>query len=215
MSTPPVPPTEAMTTDVRKTFDPYRARRGEVRLLEVPPLRYLMVDGHGDPNRSPEYAAALGVLYPLAYALKVASRRELARDYVVPPLEGLWWAPDMAAFTTRRDKSAWRWTLMLMTPDWLTADRIAATRDAVAAKRPAPAMDRVRLEVLDEGLCVQTLHVGSYDDEGPVLADLHARVIPERGLVATGRHHEIYLGDPRRTAPERLRTILRQPVRRA
>jgi hypothetical protein len=205
----------SVKTDFRKSLDSYRARRGEIRLLEVPPLQYLMVDGCGDPNSAPEYAEALQVLYPLAYALKFASKEALGRDYVVPPLEGLWWADDMSAFTTGRDKSAWHWTLMLMTPDWLTEEHLAAARDAVVGKRPSLPVERVRVEVLNEGLCAQTLHVGSFDDEGPVLHDLHARFIPEHDLVMTGRHHEIYLSDPRRTDPEKLRTILRQPVQPA
>jgi hypothetical protein len=202
-----------MKVDLTKTLDHYRARQGELRLLEVPPLRYLMVDGHGDPATSPEYAHALAALYPLAYALKLTAKQR-DRDYVVPPLEGLWWADDMTAFTTARDTSAWDWTLLLLTPSWITPDDVAAARDAVAAKKPAAGVERVRDDVLDEGLCVQTLHVGAFDDEGPVLADLHERFVPEHGLSLTGRHHEVYLSDPRRTAPERLRTILRQPVRR-
>ncbi|WP_345712084.1 GyrI-like domain-containing protein [Kineococcus glutinatus] len=199
-------------TDVRKSLDSYRARRGEFRLVEVPPLRYLAVDGHGDPNTSPGYARALEVLYPLAYALKFASRAELGRDYVIPPLEGLWWAADMAVFTRERDKSAWDWTMMLMTPHWLGAEHVAAARESVAARKPSLPVERVRVEVLDEGLCAQTLHIGSFDAEGPVLDDLHTRFVPEQGLVMRGKHHEIYLSDPRRTAPDRLRTILRQPV---
>jgi hypothetical protein len=205
--------TSATKTDLTRTLDAYAARRGEIRLLEVPPLRYLMVDGHGDPSTAPQYTRALEALYPLAYALKLASKA-LGRDYVVPPLEGLWWADDMTAFTTARDKSAWEWTLMLMTPPWISPDDVAAARDSVAARKPPVRTGKVRVEVLDEGLCVQTLHVGSFDEEGPVLADLHDRYIPEHGLRMTGRHHEIYLSDPRRSAPGRLRTILRQPVRR-
>ena len=201
-----------MKTDVTRTLDCYRARRGEIRLVEVPAMRFLMVDGRGDPNSAPEYTEALALLYPIAYALKFASKAA-GRDYVVPPLEGLWWAHDMAAFTTRRDKAAWSWTMMLLTPGWLTAEQIAAAHHTVAAKRPSLPLERVRVEVLDEGLCAQTLHVGSFDDEGPVLADLHDRFIPDHGLAMTGRHHEIYLSDPRRTAPDRLRTVLRQPVR--
>ncbi len=204
-----------MKTDFKKTLDTYQARHNEFRLVEVPPLRYLMVDGHGDPNSAPAYAEALEVLYPVAYALKFASKNDLGRDYVVPPLEGLWWAEDMAAFTTARDKSVWSWTMMLMTPSWLTAEHHAAARDTVAAKKPGLRVERVRVAELQEGLCVQTLHVGSFDEEGPVLADLHERFIPEHGLVMTGRHHEIYLSDPRRTAPDKLRTLLRQPVRPA
>nr|WP_276612425.1 GyrI-like domain-containing protein [Kineococcus vitellinus] len=196
-------------------MDRYRARRGEVRLLEVPPLRYLAADGRGDPDSSPEYATALQALYPLAHAVRSFSKRELGRDYVVPPLEGLWWAEDMAAFTTGRDKSAWSWTLMLVLPDWIGAEHLQAARTAVAGRRGAAAVDRVRVEVLEEGLCAQTLHVGAFDDEGPVLAELHERFVPEHGLVVTGRHHEVYFSDARRTAPAKRRTLLRQPVRPA
>jgi len=204
-----------MKTDFTRTLDSYTARRDEIRVVEVPPLRYLMVDGHGDPNSAPEYAEALEALYPLAYTLKFASKRDLDRDYVVPPLEGLWWAHDMAAFTTTRDKSAWDWTMMILLPPWLTAEHVAAARDTVGARKAGARLERVRVDGLDERLCLQTLHVGPFDHEGPVLAELHERAIPGRGLVATGKHHEIYLSDPRRTAPEKLRTILRQPVRPA
>jgi hypothetical protein len=121
----------------------------------------------------------------------------------------------MAAFTTSRDKSAWSWTMMLMTPDWLTAEHLAAARDTVAARKPSLPLQRVRVEVLEEGLSAQTLHVGSFEDEGLVLAALHEHFIPEHSLVMTGRHHEIYLSDPRRTAPDNLQTILRQPVQPA
>ncbi len=203
-----------MKTDLVKELDSYQARRGDVRLVVVPSRRYLMVDGHGDPNVSEEYAAALAVLYPLAYGLKFLSKRELERDYVVPPLEGLWWAEDMATFTTSRDKSAWDWTMMLLVPGWLTPEHVRAARESVAAKKPEIDLDSVRHGELDEGLCVQTLHVGPFDTEGPVLADLHERFIPDNGLVMRGKHHEIYLSDARRTAPEKLRTILRQPVAR-
>lgn len=100
--------------DFKKTLDTYRAQQGKFRLVEVPVLQYLMIDGHGDPNTSPMYAQALEALYPVAYKMKFASKRDLSRDYVVPPLEGLWWADDMDAFTSARDKSRWDWTMMLM-----------------------------------------------------------------------------------------------------
>ncbi|WP_431806677.1 GyrI-like domain-containing protein [Microbacterium paraoxydans] len=205
--------------DPKKTLDSYRAKRGEFRVLEVPPLQYLMVDGAGDPNTSPVYAEAVSALFPVAYTLKFSSRAELGIDTVVMPLEGLWHAEDMASFTSRRDKSAWQWTLLLMVGDHVTPDLFARAVDAVEAKsakkrEPLPALRSVRLETLQEGLCVQTLHIGPFDDEAPVLEELHDRFIPDNGLRMTGRHHEVYLSDIRRTDPAKLRTILRQPVAR-
>lgn len=208
-----------MAIDLKKTLDAYRAKKGEFRLVEVPAMQYLMVDGAGDPNTASDYADAVAALFPLAYTLKFVSRTQLGVDTVVMPLEGLWHAPDMQAFTTRRDKSAWLWTLMIMVPEHVTHEMFVAAVDAVEVKlatkkQVSPALRSVRLETLDEGLSVQTLHVGSYDDEAPVLDELHHRFIPENGLRMTGRHHEIYLSDVRRVAPAKLRTILRQPVER-
>jgi hypothetical protein len=199
--------------DLKKQIESYRAVRGRFQVLDVPAMSFLMVDGHGDPNTAPEYRDAVGALYPLAYGLKFFSKRELGRDHTVMPLEALWSAADMDAFTTARDKSRWDWTVMIMVPDWITAEHVETARDAARAKATA-ALDAVRFESYDEGLSVQTLHVGPYDAEGPVLDELHNRFIPENGLRMTKRHHEIYLGDPRRAAPEKLRTILRQPVER-
>lgn len=204
--------TASAKVDLKRAIATYAARRGRFDVVTVPPMRYLMIDGHGDPNEAPEHAAALQTLYPVAYGLKAISRHELDRDYVVMPLEGLWWADDMASFTSERDKSRWSWTLMILVPDWLEHEHVDAAREVVRAKGSAPALDALRLEELDEGSCVQTLHVGSFDDEGPALAEMHDEVIPSRSLRMRGRHHEIYLSDARRTAPERLRTILRQPV---
>jgi hypothetical protein len=199
--------------DLKKQLDCFGARRGEFRILEVPPANYLMIDGEGDPN-TPVFGEATEALYPLAYSLKFASKRERDRDYVVPPLEGLWWSDDMAAFTARRDKSRWSWTLLIMQPEWIDAAFVDAARRTVEAKGAPPRLGDIRFETLSEGLCVQTLHIGSFDDEAPVLARLHDEFIPANGLRMTGRHHEVYLSDPRRTAPEKLRTILRQPVER-
>ncbi|MGO4533770.1 GyrI-like domain-containing protein [Leifsonia sp. 2MCAF36] len=204
-----------MKVDLKKELGTYTARRGRFDVVTVPPLRYLMVDGHGDPNTAEQYRDALQTIYPFAYALKFLSKRTLDRDYTVMPLEALWWADDMAAFTSARDKSQWSWTLLNLVPEWITAEHLATARDSVSRKGAAPLLDSLRVETLDEGLCVQTLHVGSYDDEAPVLDALHNSFVPEAGLVMTGRHHEIYLSDARRTAPEKLRTILRQPVARA
>lgn len=198
--------------DFKQTLDAYRARGGRFRLVDVPDLQYLMLDGHGDPNTSPAFAEAVEALYPVAYKLKFASSGDLGRDYVVPPLEGQWWAEDMDTFTAVRDKSRWDWTLMLMVPDWIDQTMITiAVEQAGAKKRPARLGD-VRLETLSEGRCVQTLHVGSFDDEADVLARLHHEFIPANGLRMIGKHHEIYFSDFRKTAPEKRRTILRQPV---
>lgn len=198
--------------DFKQTLDAYRAPRGEFRVLDVPAAQYLMVDGHGDPNTDPAYQAALEALYPVAYKLKFASKQRLGRDYVVPPLEGVWWADDMEAFTARRDKSKWRWTMLLLVPEWLGGDDADRAIEQVRSKGAPERLADVRLGALEEGLCEQTLHVGSFDDEAPLLDRMHRGFIPEQGLRMTGRHHEIYLSDPRRTAPERLRTLLRQPV---
>lgn len=213
--------TQAEKVDFKKSLDSYRARKGVFRLVDVPEMSYLAIDGHGDPNTSPAYAAAIETLYPVAFTLKFASKTELGRDYVVPPLEGLWWAEDMAAFTTARDKTRWSWTLLLFVPEWLGAADVdaacAAVREKAAAKSAGvpPRLDELRLLTLDEGRCAQTLHVGPYDAEGPVLEEMHSAFIPDQGYALSGTHHEVYLGDVRKTAPERLRTILRQPVRPA
>jgi hypothetical protein len=197
--------------DLKRELPCYTARRDVPQLVDVPDLRYLMIDGHGDPN-TPAYAAAVAALYPVAYKLKFASKKELERDYVVPPLEGLWWAADMATFTTARDKSRWDWTLMIMVPDWIDEAMMAAAVEQVGAGGRPRRLDDVRLQSLSEGRCVQTLHVGPYDAEAEVLARMHDEFIPGNGLRMTGRHHEIYLSDARRVAPGKLRTILRQPV---
>lgn len=198
--------------DHKREIASYSARQGRFDIITVPSLKYVMIDGHGDPNASESYRAALETLFPVSYKLKLLSKRELGRDYTVMPLEALWWADDMESFTSARDKSQWSWTTMIMVPAWLGQEHVDA---AVEAAGDNPSADLPRLEELDEGLCVQTLHVGPYDDEAPTLAMMHDEFIPAQGLAMTGRHHEIYLSDARRTAPERLRTILRQPVKAA
>ncbi|MDP5225755.1 MULTISPECIES: GyrI-like domain-containing protein [Arthrobacter] len=202
-------------TDFKKTLDRYRARQGDFRVLEVPETRYLVIDGHGDPNTSPAFAEALAALYPVAYKLKFAARDATGEDYVVPPLEGLWWADDMEAFTTARDKSRWDWTVMLMVPEHVPGDLVTLAVERAGAKNPPLRLGEVRLETLMEGRCVQTLHVGSFEAEAVVLNRLHHDVIPGLGLGLRGKHHEIYLSDFRKTAPEKQRTILRQPVAEA
>ncbi|QNG19343.1 hypothetical protein G4H71_18340 [Rhodococcus triatomae] len=198
--------------DFKKSLDSYQARHGEFRMVDVPVMRYLTVDGHGDPNTSTAYTDALAALYPVAYKLKFASKRDLGRDYVVPPLEGLWWAEDMDSFTTSRDKSRWDWTMMLMVPDWLDQDAVDTAVERVGSSNPPARLGDVRLIALSEGRCVQTLHIGPFDDEAAVLDRMHHEFIPEHGLRLSGKHHEVYFSDFRRVAPEKLRTLLRQPV---
>lgn len=183
---------------------------GRFVLVDVPPMQYLMIDGAGDPNTAPAYARAVEWLYSVSYPVKFMSKNELGRDYTVMPLEGLWWADDMETFASRQ-KDRWSWTMLIMQPDWIRAAMIDAAIARARGKlgEPPPSL---RLETLHEGLCVQTMHVGSYDEEGPTLAKLHGEFLPENGLVETGHHHEIYIGDPRKTPPAKLRTILRQPV---
>ena len=190
-------------------------------IVDVPAMRYLAVDGHGDPNTASSYADAVAALFGVAYALKFAGRRAHGRDVVVAPLEGLWWADDQGAFVAH-DKGSWNWTMLIAQPDWIEEDAVAEAVEAVRAKAAKaandgdgtnPALDRLRLEHLHEGPSAQLLHVGSYDDEAPTLARLHDEWMPQHGLTFNGLHHEVYLSDARRTAPEKLRTVLRQPVR--
>jgi hypothetical protein len=192
----------------------YSAPRGRFVEVDVPPLTYLAVDGEGDPNSTASYREAVEALYTLSYALKFAARKRLGRDHVVGPLEGLWTADDPGVFV-RREKDAWRWTMLILQPDWVDADLVADVARQVRDTKELAALELVERRTLTEGRSVQTLHVGPYDAEGPVLASLHDEYLPTRGLTFAGPHHEVYLGDPRRTAPERLRTILRQPVRDA
>lgn len=183
------------------------------RMVDVPEMTFLMIDGCGDPNTSPEYRDAIQALYALSYALKFAIKRAGGADHKVSPLEGLWWADDWNAFVAA-DKSAWQWTAMIRQPAEVTAELHRQVAADVVAKKQLPAIDRVRLESFAEGRAGQILHVGPYSAEGPTISTLHA-FLAEQGYHFDGlrqKHHEIYLGDPRRAAPEKLRTIIRQPV---
>lgn len=187
--------------------------KAEPALVDVPPQSYLMIDGRGDPNGSALYQEALEALYALAYGLKFAlKRRDPARDFKVPPLEGLWWAEDMARFSMA-EREPWLWTMMIALPDSVTADDLGAAAAEAERKGKTAAVRRVRLERYDEGLCAQVLHSGPYSAEPPTIERLHA-FIADQGYRLRGKHHEVYLSDARRTAPEKLRTIIRQPVER-
>jgi len=198
--------------DFRKSLKPlYNPPAGTFVSIEVPRLRFVKIDGAGDPNTAPAYRAAIEWLYGVSYGMKFAAKTVLGKDYVVPPLEGLWWADDPGSFI-RRQKDQWRWTMMIMVPDFIAGemfDNAVAKTGGKLGQSP----QSLRLESCDEGSSLQTLHVGGYDEEGPVLARLHNEVMPGKGVTFNGPHHEIYLSDPRKTESARLKTILRQPVK--
>jgi len=190
----------------------YQPTHKEFTVVDVPPMQFLMIDGKGDPNTSQPFQEAMQALYGMSYTLKFASKKELGIDYTVMALEGLWWADNMEEFSLE-DKGAWHWTVMMLQPDHITPEFVEAARAELARKKDVPALPRLRFETFHEGLSVQIMYFGPYSDEGPTIARMHA-FIQENGYTFNGKHHEIYLGDPRTAAPEKLRTVLRQPVRR-
>ena len=195
--------------DLKREFGTLYSAGREPALVDVPELPFLMIDGHGDPNTAPAYAAAIQAIYQVAYGLKFTIKRsEGGVDFGVMPLEGLWWVDDMTTFSVS-DKSDWDWTMMILQPDLVTDELVERVKDG--AKHPSEAVSRVRLERFDEGPAAQVMYVGPYADEGSTIQQLHA-FIEQQGLTLRGKHHEIYLGDPRRSAPEKLKTIIRQPV---
>lgn len=188
----------------------YLASRETIRVIDVPPLRYLMVDGEGDPNTSPWYAQAVEALFSISYTAKFMMKNgPQAIDYSVMPLEGLWWADDMSAFI-RGERSQWQWTMMILQPDFVPDQVIEEAMTKVRKAKPHLDVDKVRLEVFHEGRAAQLLHVGPFSEEGPAIQRLHA-FIEERSRLR-GKHHEIYLSDVRRAEPAKWRTILRQPM---
>ena len=196
----------------RELRELYGAKR-DPTFVEVPELQFAIVDGHGDPNEAPEYAEAVQALYSVSYTARFALKRAPdGLDYGVMPLEGLWWATDMSAFTTG-DKSSWDWTMMIMQPAQVTPEVFEDARATASRKKQLAAIEQVRLEPFSEGRSAQLLHVGPYATEGPTIQRLHT-FIADHGCEPVGKHHEIYLNDPSRTAPEKLRTIIRQPVHR-
>ena len=193
--------------------DYFKASPSKFSVVKLPKFNYLMVDGKGDPNTSHSYLEAIELLYGISYTLKFMSKDELGRDYVVPPLEGLWWAKDLNSFE-KREKSKWSWTMIIMVPNGITKAFATKAIKTFKEKKPEANISKIRFDSLTEGLSVQILHVGPYDAEGQVLARMHKEFMPENNYVFNGIHHEIYLGDPRKTSPEKLKTILRQPVKK-
>jgi hypothetical protein len=202
--------------DLRKEFKHlYRPSAKKVEVVEVPPLQFAMVDGQMEPGLmpglSPSFQAALEALYGISYTLKFMSklRQENPIDYAVMALEGLWWVED-GEFDINVP-GRWCWTAMIVQPDHITAEMVQEGLAQLRAKRPGPALDKLRLETFHEGLSMQIMHVGPYAEEPATIARMHA-FAQENGYRLRGKHHEIYLGDPRRSKPENLKTVLRQPI---
>lgn len=193
--------------------DVYSAKSGDFSMVDVPEMQFIAIDGQGDPNTSRSYREAVECLFSVAYALKFQSKTELGLDLTVGPLEGLWRGSEEVFVGAA--KGDWEWTMMISQPHWITAEMLRAASEKALLKRPLPAMGDLKATTLHEGLCLQILHLGAYDNEGPLLARLHHDYIPSNGLSRNGDHHEIYLNTPGRTPEEKLKTILRQPVRSA
>ena len=203
------------TLDLKKQFKHlYQPSAKQFSIVDVPPLNFLMIDGTGDPNTSADFQAATEALYALSYTLKFGVKQgkygDTGYDYPVMALEGLWWADDMTRFGVT-PKSDWYWTIMIMQPDVITPAMVEAARADVAKKKNPTALSKVRFEQYHEGPSAQIMYFGPFKDEGPTIARLH-EFIESGGHQLRGRHHEIYLSDFRRTAPEKLKTVIRQPM---
>ncbi len=188
----------------------YQPSAKEVVQVEVPMFNYLMIDGKGDPNTSPEYAQAVEALFSVSYTAKfMVKKGAQALDYAVMPLEGLWWANDMSAFLAN-DKSQWQWTMMIMQPSFVEKEIIDAAIAGARKKKNLPNIDKLRFEAFSEGRCAQILHIGPFSEEGPTIQRVHEFIDARAGR--TGKHHEIYLSDIRRADPRKWKTIIRHPM---
>jgi hypothetical protein len=204
----------AAKLDLKKQWkDLYTAKATPV-FVTVPALKIVAVDGEGDPNTSVAYQQAIEALYAVSYKVKFSSKTGLGTDYTVMPLEGLWWTDDMRQFSIEH-KEGWKWTAFIVQPDFVTEKMVAAARDAARKTKPSPMLESLRFMTFEEGLSAQILHIGPFANEGPTIAALH-EFIKNEGRSFDGieqKHHEIYLSDFRRTPPEKLKTIIRQPVK--
>jgi hypothetical protein len=203
--------------DFKKRYNElYSPSKKDVSIVTVPAFNFLMIDGTGDPNDNPRMQAAFEALFSVSYTLKFMFKQGKlgkARDFGVMPPEGLWWADEMSQFT-QKDKGNWKWTMMLMQPDFATGDDVRKAIDAAGKKKPLPCLEGLRFERYEEGLSAQILYFGPFADEGPTIQRIH-ETIKEKGCVLRGKHHEIYLSDFRRVKPEKLKTIIRQPCAKA
>jgi hypothetical protein len=184
----------------------------EISFVNVPQMNFVMIDGSGDPNKAKEYQEAIEALYSISYTIKFTIKKEQEIDYGVMPLESLWWADDMSLFTTNKD--IWKWTAMIMQPEYVTRAVFDIALREVEKKKRLPALSKARFQSFHEGRSAQIMYFGPYSAEGSTIAMIH-KFIKEHGYAFDGllqKHHEIYLSDPRRTAPDKLKTIIRQPV---
>jgi len=188
----------------------YQPSAKEVVQVDVPIMNYVMVDGEGDPNTSQAFSDAVEALFAVSYAVKfMVKRGPLGIDYGVMPLEGLWWVDEMSTFSTE-DKSNWKWTVMIMQPDFVTKEMIENAMSNVVKKKNLVAISRVRFEAFSDGKSAQILHIGPFSEEGPTIEKVH-RFIDARGK-RIGKHHEIYLSDTRKADPAKWKTVIRQPM---
>ena len=196
--------------DYKKEFKHlYGATSKNVQFVDVPTLNFLMVHGKGEPGGK-AFTEAVQALYPVAYGIKFSIKENLGIDYVVPPLEGLWWAEDMTDFV-KDNRDRWLWTMMIMQPESVTQEIFDKVILQVKAKKNPPAIEKVEFQPYAEGKCAQILHVGPFSEEGPTIEKVHSAIAAE-GYSLTGKHHEIYLSDMRRVSPEKYRTVIRQPM---
>lgn len=198
--------------DLKKRFNHlYNPSAKEVVIVDVPRMNFLMIDGVGDPNKAKEFKDAVEALYSVSYALKFMIKKEKkVIDYSVMPLEGLWWVDDISKFSTK-DKDKWKWTVMIMQPEFVMKDLFKRALEQVGKKKNLLALSKMRFDDFHEGLSAQIIHIGPYSTEEQTIEKLHS-FIREKGYELRGRHHEIYLSDPRKSAPERIKTIIRQPI---
>jgi len=207
-----------MAIDFKKTQRELYQPNTSPSIVDVPEMTFFMIDGHGDPNSSGEYKTALEILYGLSYGVKMSKRGSIQPegyfDYVVPPLEGLWWFVDCIHLDSN-DKDKFCWTSMIRQPDFVTENVFGDVKREFSRKKPELELSAVYRGVFSEGQCAQATHVGSYDSERETIEALE-RFITESGFIIDlsekRRHHEIYLGDPRKTGAEKLKTIIRLPV---
>lgn len=184
-------------------------------ICEVPEMQFLMIDGKGSPNTSQQYKDAVSALYALSYTLKFAVKKQNGVDYRVMPLEGLWWGtPQGQLIFDETDKEKWSWISLIRQPDFITPEMVEAARLEAFKKKGVEAINQVRLESFEEGLVVQIMHIGPFSAEPPTVERMHAFAF-EQGYQLRGKHHEVYLSDPNRAAPEKLKTVLRHPIEKA